>query len=803
MDKPLTRDDVAVFIDFENVYVSVREKFDATPNFELIMDRCEDYGRIIIARAYADWYRYPRVTSALFANGVEPMYVPTYYYDREVGRTGRAIKNSVDIHLCIDVMRTLYAQTHIVKFVLVTGDRDFIPLVNAIRQHGKEVIVIGIGGAASAHLAQSADEFLFYEQIAELKNQQRAQEDQRAQAERAQAEAPARPERRSRQEGRERGDGRNGKRERQPVEQSEPAVEQAAPTVRSVPTEQPTPKSVYDTLADAIQLARQRGFVSNLGSLKVLMRELDSSFNETKLKDANGKPFAKFKEFVEEAQRLGKAQIFTNGTVTEVFLPGEDPYRMSQFADELAAAQAERELAAEQPQEIVESNGQVPVAPPLNELSVEASTPPTDEEIVSPVAPPSAEPSQLAAAPPPAAEPAFDAREWRVLLEAMSQFSGPVRFIEIFGALRGARNQELVELTNSEIKDLVKQAINRGLLQRTGRGAKAYYRLSAQARAMVQAEQAAQDAPAAQLIEQVGEGATDAANTDDLSANDQRTGKPRRRRRGRARETAPTMGGATPSADVEDTEPRATEYSGALGNQDIVPGQTERVQPSAEDGIVTSPLEEDLEQMADPTIVEPGVPEQPIAQLVAEPAPLPEPVDEPEPALRGAMEAFLEDAAPDSPEAEFDVDGQPATPEVLPTETVQLDDDTVVQQPPLQIDAPAADEFAPFAGDAAPAVDLGEAIAAMPVAEALEVAVLDDAAATDGAEDVAEDAAQPARRQRRRRRKPAAQSNGEQATSEADGEQAAAATASTDDDSAPTAEAAPRRRRARRKPTEE
>ena len=59
------RPDVAVFIDFENVYVSVRDKLDANPNFEMIMDRCEDLGRVVIARAYADWYRYPRVTSAL------------------------------------------------------------------------------------------------------------------------------------------------------------------------------------------------------------------------------------------------------------------------------------------------------------------------------------------------------------------------------------------------------------------------------------------------------------------------------------------------------------------------------------------------------------------------------------------------------------------------------------------------------------------------------------------------------------------------------------------------------------------
>jgi uncharacterized protein (TIGR00288 family) len=792
MDKPQTRDDVAVFIDFENVYVSVREKFDATPNFELIMDRCEDYGRIIIARAYADWYRYPRVTSALFANGVEPMYVPTYYYDREVGRTGRPIKNSVDIHLCIDVMRTLYSQTHIAKFVLVTGDRDFIPLVNAIRQHGKEVIVIGIGGAASAHLAQSADEFLFYEQIAELKDQQRPPVEQRTQI-----EAPVRTERRERGDGR---DGRNGKRERQ-TERS-----QAEPVAAPVPPEPTAPKDVYDTLVDAIQLARQRGFVSNLGSLKVLMRELDSNFNETKLKDANGKPFAKFKEFVEEAQRLGKAQIFTNGTVTEVFLPGEDPYRMSQFADELAAAQAERELAAEEPQEIVESNGQAPVAPPLDELPIEAAAPADAlaEAIDIPAAPMVEQVDEAVdTAPSSAAEPEFDAQDWSVLLGTMSQFSGPVRFIEIFGALRGARNQELVELTNNELKDLVKQAINRGLLQRTGRGAKAYYRLSARARALVQAQQDAQEAPAAQVIEQIGDVSTDVAtgDTDEATTTDQRTGKPRRRRRGRARETAPTMGMAAPSSDVEDTTPRATEYSGALGDQDMVVGQTERVQPSAEDGVETSPLEANLEQMADPTIVEPGVPEQPIDQLAAEPAPLPEPEDEPEPALRDAMETFLEDAAPDSPEAVFeadesttDADQEAPTTAALPTETVLVDENTVVEQPPLDIAAPASEAASGQAADA-PVADLAETIAATPVGEAIEAMITEDAAAVDEL--------QTARRPRRRRRKPAAQGNGEQPTSEAEPEQPAAAEASTSEDAAPAAEAAPRRRRARRKTTEE
>jgi uncharacterized protein (TIGR00288 family) len=301
------RPDVAVFIDFENVYVSVRDKLDANPNFETIMDRCEDLGRVVIARAYADWYRYPRVTSALYANGIEPMYVPTYYYDRDLGRTGRAIKNSVDMNLCVDAMKTLFTNPNISKFVLATGDRDFIPLVNTIRQQGKEVIIIGIGGAASAHLAQSADEFIFYEALM--------------------GKAPAsllpdQPSAKMPQKGR---------------EAYEP--HEAAPQpVASAPVKdrENGDVEIYDVLVKAINLARERGYVCSFGSLKLLMKELmGGEFKEGRYKDANGRPFAKFKDFVMEAERRNKVQVFTNGTVNEVFLPGEDPYKLSQFAQEL------------------------------------------------------------------------------------------------------------------------------------------------------------------------------------------------------------------------------------------------------------------------------------------------------------------------------------------------------------------------------------------------------------------------------------------------------------------------------------
>jgi len=347
--------DVAVFIDFENIYISVHNKFDTDPNFESIMDKCNDHGRVIIARAYADWYRYPRVTSALYANSIEPMYVPTYYYDRDDTKSSKAIKNSVDIHLCIEAMKTLYDYPNITTYIFATGDRDFIPLVNSIRQHGKWVVVIGIGGAASAHLAQSADEFVLYQQL---------------------------------------------------IDKEETLEE--------------LPKDPYRTLVEAVQLARSRGNVCTLASLKLLIMEIMGGFDEKEHKDRQGRPFAKFKDFVKEAERRGLVQIFTSGTVNEVFLPGEDPYELSHFASKPPSEEEKEEEAA------------VEIGP----------------------------------------------REWRAFQDVMRQFDDPVLFVHIYNALRGLRNQEVIDLSNSQIKEMIKKAIKNGLLIRSSRGAHRYYELN-------------------------------------------------------------------------------------------------------------------------------------------------------------------------------------------------------------------------------------------------------------------------------------------------------------------------------------
>jgi uncharacterized protein (TIGR00288 family) len=322
------RPDVAVFIDFENIYVSVRDKLNATPNFEAIMDRCNDLGRVVISRAYADWYRYPRITSALYANAIEPIYVATYYYDKDAGRTGRAIKNSVDMNLCIDAMKTLYNNPNVARFVLVTGDRDFIPLVHSIRQHGKEVYIIGIGGAASTHLAQSADEFVFYEQL--IGRQPSASAAATAIANRA----------------------TELNRALEMVEAEPPP----APVVAPPPPE----PDIYDVLVQAIHLARKRGYVTTLGSLKMLMKELmGGDFKENRYRDLNGRPFSKFKDLVMDAEQRGKVQIFTKGSVNEVFLPGEDPMKLSRFAPALMEELPPEPVVIDPP---IGSNGSIQIA---------------------------------------------------------------------------------------------------------------------------------------------------------------------------------------------------------------------------------------------------------------------------------------------------------------------------------------------------------------------------------------------------------------------------------------------------------
>ena len=492
------RKDVAVFIDFENIYVSVRDKLDTNPNFEIIMDRCNELGRVILARAYADWYRYPRITSALYANNIEPMYVPTYYYDKDAGRTGRPIKNSVDMNLCIEAMRTLFTMPGLSTFVLITGDRDFIPLVNSIRQQGKDVIIIGVGGAASSHLAQSADEFIFYEhligkQIATAP----AAASNRRYSEIDEFERPAR-------------------------DRATPSVQRASrnDTTKPEKAEKPerkdkestglTEDAIWEMLTKAVVEARARSIVPSVGSLKTLVRELSNGeFRESMVRDASGRPLERFRDVVQEAAKRGKLIISTDSIVNEIFLPGEDPRTLSSFnvpmekpperAEEplpslVAAANEARTSASQtnndksrrrrrndrdnkrpQAQPAVAATPTEPMAPVADEYEIV-----TQDSLATHVAL-GADSITAAEQPVQAASVPFSDEERQMVRDIVANSDRALSFQQIYDALRSTRNrggENQIPRTNEELRSLVKSIINAGELQRIGRGNRVSYRMA-------------------------------------------------------------------------------------------------------------------------------------------------------------------------------------------------------------------------------------------------------------------------------------------------------------------------------------
>jgi uncharacterized protein (TIGR00288 family) len=492
------RKDVAVFIDFENIYVSVRDKLDTNPNFEIIMDRCNELGRVILARAYADWYRYPRITSALYANNIEPMYVPTYYYDKDAGRTGRPIKNSVDMNLCIEAMRTLFTMPGLSTFVLITGDRDFIPLVNSIRQQGKDVIIIGVGGAASSHLAQSADEFIFYEHLIGKQIATAASTPtNRRYSEIDEFERPAR-------------------------DRATPAVQRAS-RAESTKTDKPerkekeatglTEDAIWEMLAKAVVEARARSIVPSVGSLKTLVRELSNGeFRESMVRDANGRPLERFRDVVQEAAKRGKLIISTDSIVNEIFLPGEDPRTLSSFnvpmekpperAEEpLPSVQAANEARSAANQATNDKANdksrrrrrndrdnkrpQTPVATPV--ISVDAVTPVVDEYTIATPEPVAVVVTPAPEQPVPVETPVqpngvpFSDEERQMVRDIVASSERALSFQQIYDALRSTRNrggEQQIPRTNEELRSLVKSIINAGELQRIGRGNRVSYRMA-------------------------------------------------------------------------------------------------------------------------------------------------------------------------------------------------------------------------------------------------------------------------------------------------------------------------------------
>src|SRR5689334_15254415 len=155
---------MALFCDFENVALGVRdakyEKFD----IKLVLERLLLKGSIVVKKAYCDWDRYKGFKAAMHAASFELIEIP------HVRQSG---KNSADIRLVVDALDLCYTKAHVDTFVIVSGDSDFSPLVSKLRENAKTVIGVGVKNSSSDLLISNCDEFIYYDDLVRQEEQKR------------------------------------------------------------------------------------------------------------------------------------------------------------------------------------------------------------------------------------------------------------------------------------------------------------------------------------------------------------------------------------------------------------------------------------------------------------------------------------------------------------------------------------------------------------------------------------------------------------------------------------------------------
>ncbi|WP_167758696.1 NYN domain-containing protein, partial [Zemynaea arenosa] len=249
---------MAVFCDFENVALGVRDanydKFDIKPVLERLLLK----GSIVVKKAYCDWERYKSFKATMHEANFEMIEIP------HVRQSG---KNSADIRMVVDALDLCYTKSHVNTFVIISGDSDFSPLVSKLRENAKTVIGVGVKQSSSDLLIANCDEFIFYDDLARERERQK-------QARRA-AQPQQQPKRSS-----DRSDEQNRKREEQEARKTE-AIELVVETFEALIAERGDSGKIWASL------------------LKDTLKRRKPDFNETYY------GFRSFGNLIEEAKARG------------------------------------------------------------------------------------------------------------------------------------------------------------------------------------------------------------------------------------------------------------------------------------------------------------------------------------------------------------------------------------------------------------------------------------------------------------------------------------------------------------------
>ena len=147
---------LALFCDFENVALGVRDAKIPKFDMQLVLERLLLKGSIVVKKAYCDWERYKQFKPTMHEAAFELIEIP---HTRQSG------KNSADIRMVVDALDLCYTKEHIDTFVIISGDSDFSPLVSKLRENAKTVIGVGVKNSTSDLLMNNCDEFIFYDDL--------------------------------------------------------------------------------------------------------------------------------------------------------------------------------------------------------------------------------------------------------------------------------------------------------------------------------------------------------------------------------------------------------------------------------------------------------------------------------------------------------------------------------------------------------------------------------------------------------------------------------------------------------------
>jgi len=251
---------LAVFIDFDNIEIGVKSTLHREFDVAAVLDALKERGEIVTCIAYANWGRQETATRAMTEHAVQMV---------QRDPSPRGDKNGADINLALDALEMAFTHDHINAFAIVSGDSDFIALLNKLKQYDKRVFVLGGKAFTSTILQKNCHEFISYESL--LDEPKAAQPPHMRAAQQAGGQPPQQQQQR----------GPQAHRRPAPLD-----LAQAMPLVER-----------------ALQALERRGVRPQLGLLKSTMLQLDSAFSEKVYGSGS------FTDFVEKLQKANFVHV--------------------------------------------------------------------------------------------------------------------------------------------------------------------------------------------------------------------------------------------------------------------------------------------------------------------------------------------------------------------------------------------------------------------------------------------------------------------------------------------------------------